>query len=77
MRTNTFNNKSAQKMQKNVGIITIQNIMNYGACLQSFALWYRIKSLGYNCEIINLLTPSHKGFKRAKNSVHMKEKLAS
>lgn len=66
MRTNTFNNKSAQKMQKNVGIITIQNIMNYGACLQSFALWYRIKSLGYNCEIINLLTPSHKGFKRAK-----------
>lgn len=61
MGTNIFNNKFSQIMQRSINIIIIQNIMNYGACLQSFALWYRIKSLRYNCGIINLLTPSYKG----------------
>lgn len=55
------------KEKKTVGIITIQNIENYGACLQSFALWYYINSLGYKCEIIDLLTPVHKGYKKSKN----------
>ena len=58
---------SQKNINKTVGIITIQNIKNYGACLQSFALWYYINSLGYNCEIINLLTPAHKGYKKSKN----------
>lgn len=76
MSTDILNNKSSNIKQKSVGIITIQNIMNYGACLQSFALWYKIKSLGYNCEIINLLTPSHKGFEKSKK-FHTYEKKIS
>ena len=63
-KTQTLSHKN---INKTVGIITIQNIKNYGACLQSFALWYYINSLEYNCEIINLLTPAHKGYKKSKN----------
>ena len=44
---------SRKKINITIGIITIQNIKNYGACLQSFALWHAIQSLGYKCEIIN------------------------
>ena len=58
---------SRKKINITIGIITIQNIKNYGACLQSFALWHAIQSLEYKCEIINLLTPAHKGFQKSKN----------
>lgn len=37
----------------NVGIITIQNALNYGSTLQAFALQECIKSLGHNPEIID------------------------
>ena len=67
---------SQKNINKTVGIITIQNIKNYGACLQSFALWYYINSLGYNSEIINLLTPVHKGYRKSKN-FHTYEKKIS
>ena len=63
-KTQSFSRK---KINITIGIITIQNIKNYGACLQSFALWHAIQSLGYKCEIINLLTPAHKGFQKSKN----------
>lgn len=40
-----------------IGIITIHNSPNYGACLQSFALWKYLTNLGNDVEIINLYRP--------------------
>lgn len=41
-----------------IGIITIQKSeVNYGACLQSYALWKSISIMGNYCEIIDLLRP--------------------
>lgn len=45
---------------KKVGIITIQKSSNYGACLQCYALFKYVESLGYNCEIIDLHRPGVK-----------------
>lgn len=42
---------------KKIGIITIHNSPNYGACLQSYALWKYIIDQGYECEIIDLYRP--------------------
>lgn len=47
---------------KKVGIITIHKSPNYGACLQSFALFKYIHDLGHDCEIIDLYRPTHKEF---------------
>ncbi len=41
------------KVQKKVGILTFQNTLNYGAHLQAFALCSFLRSMGYQCEIIN------------------------
>lgn len=50
-----------------IGIITIQKSeVNFGACLQSFALWRFISSLGYDCEVIDLLRPCHASYKISK-----------
>lgn len=38
---------------KKVGIITFHAPHNYGSMLQAYALQHIIKSLGYDCEIIN------------------------
>lgn len=47
-----------------VGIITIhKSEVNYGACLQCFALWKFISNLGHDCEVIDLRRPSQKGYK--------------
>ena len=35
------------------GIITFHDTTNYGANLQAYSLFKAIKSLGYDCEIIN------------------------
>lgn len=40
---------------KKVGIITIVNVNNYGAELQSFATFRKLQLMGYNAEIINYL----------------------
>lgn len=40
-----------------IGIITIHNSPNYGACLQAFALWKYLINCGYECEIIDLHRP--------------------
>lgn len=43
---------------KKVGIITIHNSPNYGACLQSYALYKYIKDYGDDVEIIDLHRPA-------------------
>lgn len=45
-----------------VGIITIHNSPNYGACLQSFALWKYIDGQGVGCEMIDLYRPYQKEY---------------
>ena len=42
---------------KKVGIITIHNSPNYGACLQSYALYRYIQQQGNDVEIIDLHRP--------------------
>lgn len=50
-----------------IGIITIQKSeVNFGACLQSYALWKYITRLGYDCEVIDLLRPCHTHYKKSK-----------
>lgn len=65
-----------------VGIITIhKSTANYGACLQCYALWKYISSLGYDCEVVDLLRPSaHENYISSKNDkvdflFHIKERV--
>ena len=58
---------------KRIGIITIHNSPNYGACLQSFALYKYIEQLGYECELIDLYRPHEDKFKRSKRYVAYRE----
>lgn len=51
---------------KTIGIITVQKAPNYGAELQCYALQHYLRSLGYDCEIIDLCRPVHKDFKKTK-----------
>ena len=51
---------------KKVGIITIHNSPNYGACLQSFALYEYIRQQGYDVSIIDLHRPYHCDYKPSK-----------
>lgn len=47
-----------------IGIITVhKSEVNYGASLQSYALYKFITSLGYDCEVIDLLRPCHDGYR--------------
>lgn len=55
-----------------IGIITIHKSSNYGACLQSYALWKYISSLGCNCEIIDLHRPIHPDFILSKKYVRLR-----
>lgn len=49
-----------------IGIITIQRSeVNFGACLQSYALWRYISKLGFDCEVIDLLRPCHRDYERS------------
>lgn len=47
---------------KRVGIVTIHNSPNYGACLQSFALCKYIEQQGAYCEIIDIHRPVHEDY---------------
>ena len=49
-----------------IGIITIHKSPNYGACLQSYALYAFLKGQGFDCEIIDLLRPTHSGYIKSK-----------
>lgn len=46
-----------------IGIFTIQKSPNYGGTLQSYALYKYLVGLGYDCEIVDILRPTHRGFK--------------
>lgn len=45
-----------------IGIITIHNSTNYGACLQSWGLYKYLVDEGYDTEIIDLHRPVHKDY---------------
>lgn len=45
-----------------IGIITIHNSPNYGASLQSFALWKFLTDNGYDCEVIDLHRPCNEDY---------------
>lgn len=45
-----------------VGIITIHQSPNYGACLQSFALYTYIRQQGADCEIMDVHRPVHEDY---------------
>lgn len=49
-----------------IGIITIHNSPNYGASLQSFALYKYLEQCGYDVEIIDLHRPFHNDFVHSK-----------
>lgn len=49
-----------------VGIITIHKSPNYGACLQAYGLYSFLKSQNIECEIIDLLRPTHSEFIQSK-----------
>lgn len=49
-----------------VGIITIQKSLNYGAALQSYALWKYIDNKGHDCEVIDLFRPTLKGYQESR-----------
>ena len=49
-----------------VGIITIQKSPNYGACLQAYALYSFLKNHDVECEIIDLLRPTHSEYIQSK-----------
>lgn len=42
---------------KKVGIVTFSRTNNYGARLQSYAMYHIFKDLGYDVEIVNLMYP--------------------
>lgn len=42
---------------KKVGILTFQRASNYGAALQMYALQKKIRDLGHDAEVIDLLCP--------------------
>ena len=52
-----------------IGIITIHNSTNYGACLQSWALYKFLINYGYDCEIIDLHRPVHQDYIYSKKYV--------
>ena len=58
-----------------VGIITIHNSPNYGACLQSFALYQYLKLQDYNVEIIDLHRPYHADYKQSHKYVTYAESM--
>ena len=42
-------------MNKKVGILTFQDSSNFGSALQTYALWKKVKNLGYEPEIIDYI----------------------
>lgn len=60
-----------------IGIITIHNSPNYGACLQSYALWKYLLDCGYECEIIDLHRPYQEDYVPSKKYVAYRDKKST
>lgn len=56
-----------------IGIITIHNSPNYGACLQAFALWKYLEMQGHDVEIIDLYRPYQKEYVPSKRFKRMRQ----
>ena len=56
-----------------IGIMTIHNSPNYGACLQAYALWKYISLHGHACEIINLYRPHQAEYVKSKRFHPMRQ----
>lgn len=57
-----------------VGILTIHNSPNYGACLQSYALYKYVSQLpGVECEVIDLHRPHEEGYVKSNKFVSYRE----
>ena len=54
---------------KKIGIITIHNSPNYGACLQAFALYEYIRQQGFDVELIDLHRPHYEDYKPSKHYI--------
>lgn len=52
-----------------IGIITIHNSPNYGACMQSYGLYHYLLSTGLDCEVIDLHRPTHDDYVESKKFV--------
>lgn len=60
-----------------IGIITIHNSPNYGACLQSYALYKYLKSCGHDVEIIDLHRPYQEDYIPSKKYLPYSQKEKS
>lgn len=56
-----------------IGIITIHNSPNYGACLQAYALWKYISLQEQDCEIIDLYRPYQTEYVNSKRFSPMRQ----
>lgn len=57
-----------------IGILTIHNSPNYGACLQCFALWKYLTDSGHDTEIVDLHRPlAYKDYKPSKRFVRSRK----
>ena len=46
-----------------IGLITMHNVNNYGAVLQTYALYSQLEILGHECTIINYIPNVRRGIK--------------
>ena len=49
-----------------IAIVTFVHAYNYGAELQCFALQYKLRSMGYDAEVLNIFRPSDEEYKHTK-----------
>ena len=56
-----------------IGILTIHDSPNYGACLQCYALWKYLADQGYDCEVIDLHRPgAHEDYVPSKRFIKLR-----
>ena len=57
-----------------IGIVTIhKSTVNYGACLQCYALWKYLQQMGHEVEVIDLLRPVLNGYKFSRNKSGLRQ----
>ena len=60
-----------------IGIITIHRSPSYGGSLQTFALYRYLADKGHDTEIIDLLRPTHKGYRDSWRHFHSRSSFLS